>query len=385
MDKCKFLRQKKQVKINGEWVDTRSYRYIPYCDPGKPSVIVKGGKPNGSVAVGVVKYGQSIDSNVDKNIQLDGDGNGYIELESDDCINYVYMSGNVLPSCTVEISGAYISYLIATGAEKLIISCSTYNNAKVGDFKWNYLFHGHSLILKGFDTSNATDLSGLFSTCRNIKTLDVSKIDTSKATDVNHMFNCPSLESIEGLQNLNVSKVTNMSAMFQFGQELTSLNLSSWNTSSVTTMEEMFRSCVKLKSLTLDGWDTSKVTTMKSMFHFCQNLASLNLSNFNTANVTDMSRMFYGSWYGFQSLNLSNFNTANVTDMSEMFYQCYELQSLNLSGWNTSSVTTMVNMFGDCTKLKTIYMRNCSQTTIDRIKAQLTSDGISSQVTIITN
>ena len=42
MDKCKFLRQKKQVQINGEWVDTRSYRYTLYCDGGTPSVTIKG-------------------------------------------------------------------------------------------------------------------------------------------------------------------------------------------------------------------------------------------------------------------------------------------------------------------------------------------------------
>ena len=56
MGNCKFLRQKKQVKINGEWVDTRSYRYLPYCDGGTPSVTVTNGSPNGYVYVGYVKY-----------------------------------------------------------------------------------------------------------------------------------------------------------------------------------------------------------------------------------------------------------------------------------------------------------------------------------------
>ena len=56
MDKCKFLRQKKQVQINGEWVDTRSYRYIPYCDGGTPCVIVKGGIPNSNIDICVNKY-----------------------------------------------------------------------------------------------------------------------------------------------------------------------------------------------------------------------------------------------------------------------------------------------------------------------------------------
>ena len=56
MDKCKFLRQKKQVLVNGEWVDTRSYRYIPYCDGGTPCVIVKNSEPNGEVVIWDFKY-----------------------------------------------------------------------------------------------------------------------------------------------------------------------------------------------------------------------------------------------------------------------------------------------------------------------------------------
>ena len=59
MANCKFLRQKKQVQINGEWVDTRSYRYIPYCDGGTPCVIVKNSEPNGKVFIGVNKYDNS--------------------------------------------------------------------------------------------------------------------------------------------------------------------------------------------------------------------------------------------------------------------------------------------------------------------------------------
>ena len=45
MANCKFLRQKKQVKINGEWVDTRSYRYLPYCDVRTPSIVIKNSGP----------------------------------------------------------------------------------------------------------------------------------------------------------------------------------------------------------------------------------------------------------------------------------------------------------------------------------------------------
>ena len=69
--------------------------------------------------------------------------------------------------------------------------------------------------------------------------------------------------------------------------------------------------------------------------------------------------------------------------MSRMFYNCSALTSLDLSGWDTSKVTDMNGMFIGCDTLKTIRMVGCSQTTIDNIKAQLSTDGITG-CTIVT-
>ena len=89
------------------------------------------------------------------------------------------------------------------------------------------------------------------------------------------------------------------------------------------------------------------------------------------------------------SLDLSNFNTSNVTgtfsnEFERMFYGCTSLETLDLSGWNLDKIKTMSNMFKGCSNLKTIRMIGCNQTTIDKIKSALTSNGISSHVTIIT-
>ena len=128
--------------------------------------------------------------------------------------------------------------------------------------------------------------------------------------------------------------------------------------------------------------DTSNVTNMSFMFEYCFYLTSLDLSTLNTSNVTNMEYMF--SFCGsLTSLDLSAFNTSNVTDMHDMFNHCSALTSLNLSGWNTSKVTQMSDMFSGCNALKTIRMVGCSQTTIDKIKAQLSTDGITG-CTIIT-
>ena len=69
---------------------------------------------------------------------------------------------------------------------------------------------------------------------------------------------------------------------------------------------------------------------------------------------------------------------------SSMFKNCRSLQVLNISGWDLTNTTETDDMFSKCSSLKTIYMRNCSQATIDKIKAQLETDGILNNVTIIT-
>ena len=72
--------------------------------------------------------------------------------------------------------------------------------------------------------------------------------------------------------------------------------------------------------------------------------------------------------------------------MDGMFQNCSGLTSLDLSGWNTSNVTSnsMSSMFHGCTSLTSIRMVGCEQPTIDKIKAQLTKDGIINNVTITT-
>ena len=76
--------------------------------------------------------------------------------------------------------------------------------------------------------------------------------------------------------------------------------------------------------------------------------------------------------------------TSNVTIMASMFEGCRSLQVLNISGWDLTKATDTDDMFSECSSLRTIYMNGCNQTTIDKIKAQLKTDGILNNVTIIT-
>ena len=412
MGDCKFLRQKKQVQINGEWVDTRSYRYLPYCDGSTPSVIVKGGNPNGYVYVGFGKIGGS-DHGKSKTISLDANGNGRINMESNDIINEVDINDNP-SSCIVEIFSCNISTLgwgnnddAQKHSDKMSISCSRYFRISNQLFESMH-FLGKTIKFNGFDTSKVTDMGSMFSRCRNITSLDLSGWDVSNVTDMFDMFGgCRSLTSLDlsgwntrkvtnmsnmfsscriltslDLSGLNTSNVTDMSSMFEWCDGLTSINLSSFVTSSVISMASMFSGCEKLTSLDLSSWDVSNVTNMVGMFDGCSGLTELNLSGWNPRNVTGMTSMF-ADCSSLTSLDLSGWITQPNTNMESMFAGCTNLTSLNLSGWSLSSVR-IYGMFAGCSSLRTIYMIGCDEFDVAYVENTLKKDGIRDQVTIIT-
>ena len=334
MGKCKFLKQKKQVQINGEWVDTRSYRYILYCDGSIPCVTIKG-DPN--ILYHIFYCNINNDSTeYCKSIRLDSSGNGYIEFESDDIIYRIqpYTVSSLL--FKAEIKGCNVSGFGGLELNTLTVSCSTYCRPNLYRVFSNSTDLRH-LIFKGFETSNATTMSSMFDGCSGLTSLDVSSFDTSKVTDMNKMF---------------------------------------------------YR-CRKLTTLDVGNFNTSNVTNMIGMFDGCTGLTSLDVSNFNTSNVVDMSEMFYGCT-GLTSLNLSNFNTSNVTQIEQMFHHCDNLQTLDLSGWDLTNLRVIGNLpptyalFTYCKSLNLIYMRGCNQNTIDKIKSALKEARILEQVTIIT-
>ena len=111
------------------------------------------------------------------------------------------------------------------------------------------------------------------------------------------------------LKGFDTSNVTNMSYLFFRCGSLKSLNLKSFNTSKVTNMRCMFAECRNLMSVNLKSFNTLKVTNTHGMFDGCISLPGIDLSSFNTSNVTDMYRMF-GDCTSLNSIDLSNFHIA---------------------------------------------------------------------------
>ena len=165
------------------------------------------------------------------------------------------------------------------------------------------------------------------------------------------------LTSITGIGNLNTSEVTDMYGMFWGCSGLTSLDVSGFDTQNVTDMSWMFSNCSSLTSLDLSSFDTRNVKKMWGMFDNCSSLTSLDVSHFYTHNVTNMERMF-SFCAALTSLNVSGFYTLDVETMYGMFYGCSTLTTLDLSSFNTAYVTNMNSMFGGCSGLTRIYVSN---------------------------
>ena len=165
------------------------------------------------------------------------------------------------------------------------------------------------------------------------------------------------LKNLYGLGNLNTSEVTDMGGMFYGCRSLTSFDLRDFDVRKVTNMSSMFYGCIALKLVYLPAGSIANTNT-SSMFSSCSSLTSVeNLSEFDTSNVTFMGSMFnYCS--SLTSLDVSTLNTANVTKMNKMFMGCSKLTSLNLINFDTHKVETMEGMFQDSYGLKAIYVGN---------------------------
>jgi surface protein len=253
----------------------------------------------------------------------------------------------------VEMSGILnlkgLTSFSATGTNKEI---------KVLDTNCMNLFYeakATTIDMRGFDTSNVTDMQYMFYRCYYVTNLDVSNFDTSNVTNMQFMFYyCKDLTNLD-VSNFDTSNVTSMRNMFFNCNALINLDVSNFDTSNVTLMTSMFNGCKGLTNLDVSNFDTSNVTLMNCMFQNCNALTSLDLSDWDVSNVTTMQRMFQGA-QKLTTLNVSGWKTSSLTDTYIMFDGCGSLTNLDLSGWDTSNLTTIRYMFGGCSNLSVLKL-----------------------------
>ena len=288
---------------------------------------------------GNIKYNSKIIQAWDTTSQTDFHSDYYRE----NIVSATFVNNNDIPESAVESwnvsedkeNGEVMAWVVPNSEDSSKYDLYIGTKGKViANENSAYVFDGFSNMKSitfndNFDTSNATDMNGMFRRESNLTNLDLSSFDTSN--------------------------VTNMGGMFSDNFALETVNLSSFDTSNVTTMAWMFSQCNKLNNLDLSTFNTSNVTNMEYMFLNCHMLTILDLSNFDTSSVTNMNQVFTNCT-ALKYLNVSNFNTSKVTNMQKMFNNCNELTSLDLSSFDTRNVTDMSWMFSGDNKLTVIYV-----------------------------
>ena len=306
----------------------------------------------------------------------------------------------------------------------------------------------HIVLDESFKTFTPTSLNSFFALLFSLETIQgLEYLNTTNVTDMSGMFNhCVRLTSLD-VTHFNTEKVTNMSQMFNDCPRLASLDVTSFNTANVTDMENMFSAGPNLKTIyASDKFVTNAVTNSSGMFAGCESLsgdidwtsgnatdktyAKLDGGYFREKGVADRPWVKYADGtltflYGYkrtvdvnrneyelnsgenspawkaksgnitqvvfdasfanarpttcfkwfssfskltQVKGIENLNTENVTNMNSMFYLCSSLASLDVTHFNTANVTDMRSMFFDCSTLTSLDVTHFNTANVTNMK-----------------
>ena len=194
-----------------------------------------------------------------------------------------------------------------------------------------------------WDTSSVQTMQAVFSGCDSLTSIDVSKWSLASADTIAGMFGCKSLPSVDVATKTvtradgttytawDTSNVSDMSGLFSGCDIISGMDMTGWNTSNVTDMSSMFSMCYGLVDPSVQNFDTSNVTDMEAMFYQCSSIKTLDLSKWDTSKVTAMGQtnvengMFYGCSNLITIYATHRFDVTNVTESDHMFTGCTKL------------------------------------------------------------
>ena len=196
-----------------------------------------------------------------------------------------------------------------------------------------------TIDLSRFHTDNVKDMFGMFASCRNLRSLNISGMNTGNVEIMSYMFDNCGLEELD-FSVIDTSKCKFMQRMFS-NSKFEELELSSFDTSNAINMRRMFSKC-EAHRINISRFNTNKVIDMGGLFEDCENIKEIDVSSLDTRNVESMAYMFSG--LTLDSLDISTLDTSNVRSMLSMFNEL-TVPNLDLRTLNTSKVKDMRCMF----------------------------------------
>ena len=279
-------------------------------------------------------------------------------------------------------------YTYASSVEKVVFHSSFAHARPATTYYW---FAGMQNLasIEGteyLNTSQTNNMGYMFSSCKKLATLDLSRFSTSKVTDMLWMFgSCTNLTTIYVGDGWDVSNVTRHDPMFSGSTKLVGAKGTTYTSGTNTTNKTYARidggtsspgylspapyAVLSSSGQTLTFYcDTKRSTRAGTTFYF--NNASdqgwkayssyiTNVrfdASFATVRPTDMSKWFSGCYKLTTIDGLENLNTSEVVNMQYLFSGCSKLTTLDLTPFDTHKVTAMSGMFQNCSSLTTIYV-----------------------------
>ena len=185
-------------------------------------------------------------------------------------------------------------------------------NVPDGATSWNASIEGNNSIIAWLTDVDGNSLYELY--------LGTEKGKIALPVDSSNMFASYGKVHTIDLERFDTSNVTNMSGMFSnLTTTITNFDVSSFDTSNVTNMKNMFYFSYGFTELDLSSFNTSKVTDMAYMFYYMFKLNSINISNFDLTSVTNLAYWFAND-SKLQNIDLRNATIANNPSTSSYLF-----------------------------------------------------------------
>jgi surface protein len=142
----------------------------------------------------------------------------------------------------------------------------------------------------------------------------------------------------------DVSQITDFSELFSADRNPAATNfnadLNTWDTGNAVTMRGMFAGAKSFNG-DVSTWNTGRVTSMKEMFLLAESFAG-DVSGFDTSSVTDMAAMVGQRW---TRKNKFTFCSYQCFCLFQKFRAAAAFNS-PIGDWDTSNVQDMSDMVG---------------------------------------
>lgn len=139
------------------------------------------------------------------------------------------------------------------------------------DSTFSYCFDLQNVNFANLDFSECESFNETFRYCQYLNDIDVSGLVTSSCTSLHMTFwGCKSITTTTlDVTDWDTSQVTDMSGLFSGCSQITTLDLRHFDISQVQTLNELVANCYNLSTIDISTWNLSGID-IRDMFNNCQ-------------------------------------------------------------------------------------------------------------------